>query len=154
MTQAKATERLAEATEGLEQMAAVQKRLKTNQEGILVNIEKHTQEFESVSNQISSLDEASERCHSGLQELSSNVTALTEHCETQFAASGSKGSVQAEQIEFLMQATEMIKRRLREMSKTQTGQCKELHEGQEGLLEKLSALERSLKQQERDVKSL
>lgn len=97
---------------------------------------------------------AQERSEANQQALTANLSSLADSVNADNDASAKKFAVHSEQIEFLMQATEMLKRRLRETSKAHKDSCQELTEQHEGLVEKLSALERSLKQQERDMKSL
>jgi len=58
-----------------------------------------------------------------------------------------------EQLEFLMQATEMLKRRLREMTKSQNGKMKEITDDQGKQVQQLAALERVMKKQERDTRA-
>jgi len=70
----------------------------------------------------------------------SNLFQQAEHCR--------------EQLEFLMQATEMIKRRSREVAKTTSDQFKVGAEDHERLGQQVAALERQLKRQEREVRHL
>jgi len=70
----------------------------------------------------------------------SNLFQQAEHCR--------------EHLEFLMQATEMIKRRSREVAKTTSDQFKVGAEDHERLGQQVAALERQLKRQEREVRHI
>lgn len=70
----------------------------------------------------------------------SNLFQQAEHCR--------------EQLEFLMQATEMIKRRSRDVAKTTSDQFKVGAEDHERLGQQVAALERQLKRQEKEVRHL
>ncbi|CAK9115856.1 unnamed protein product [Durusdinium trenchii] len=66
---------------------------------------------------------------------------------------GRQGEQFREQLEFLMQATEMLKRRLREMSKHQNGKMKEISDDQGRQVQQLAALERVMKRQDRETRA-
>merc|ERR1740117_15464 len=59
-----------------------------------------------------------------------------------------------EQIKFLMEASEMLKRRAREFNKNHTGQLKEIATSETKLTEQMTAIERSLKAHGRELRAL
>merc|ERR1712014_564208 len=65
-----------------------------------------------------------------------------------------QGETFEEQLKFLMEAAEMVKRRLREHQKSQTARFKEVEEAEEKLSEQIAALERSLTAHKRDMKAI
>mmetsp|Transcript_124595 Transcript_124595/g.248620 ORF Transcript_124595/g.248620 Transcript_124595/m.248620 type:complete len:425 (+) Transcript_124595:411-1685(+) len=93
-----------------------------------------------------------------LQEDLRHLLARTEAFEATAVGKFSNLFQQAEhfreQLEFLMQATEMIKRRSREVARSTSDQFKVGAEDHERLGEQVAALERQLKRQERDVRHI
>jgi len=105
-----------------------------------------------------------------LQELLGQVTSAQQHTQQdvlelgssqrEFKAATDKKTTElfqrlttiTEQVEFLMQANEMNKRRQKEIKKSHEAQAKEIADAQGLLLEQLSALERIQKKQERDIR--
>merc|ERR1712232_897738 len=59
-----------------------------------------------------------------------------------------------ERLNFLMEASEMLKRRLREQHKSHAAQVRDVAENEERLCEQMAALERSIKLHEREFKTL
>merc|ERR1711959_360851 len=59
-----------------------------------------------------------------------------------------------EQVKFLMEASEMLKRRTREFNKNHTAQLKELKGSESKLTEQMTTLERSFKSHERELRAL
>jgi hypothetical protein len=88
-----------------------------------------------------------------LNSLEALVQSFKRDSGDRFGELGRQAATSKEHIEFLMQATEMIKRRAREQTKSNAGQFSELGDGQKKLSEQLAALERQFKRQERDMKA-
>merc|ERR1719230_973535 len=59
-----------------------------------------------------------------------------------------------EQLKFLMEASEMLKRRSREFNKNHTAQLKDLTSSDKSLSEQMATLERSFKGHERELRAL
>ncbi|CAE7507025.1 unnamed protein product [Symbiodinium sp. CCMP2592] len=89
-----------------------------------------------------------------LVKLESKTEELRGAVDQRFDALSQQGGHFKEQLEFLMQATDMLKRRLREVTKNQTGKMKELADDQDKHVQQLAAVERVLKKQERDVRAM
>merc|ERR1712054_173977 len=96
-----------------------------------------------------------------VQDLSTDVTSL--HSNVEQFRTFSNGKIQQlcdvdeqvkEQVKFLMEASEMLKRRAREFNKNHSSQLKELSSNETKLAEQVASLERSLKGQERELRSL
>merc|ERR1719436_1204690 len=91
------------------------------------------QELQVLANDVKAFQSAS-------QEKTNGLTATTNTCK--------------EHLEFLMQETDMIKRRSRETAKSNVGKFKELSDEDQRLLEQMAGLERQLKNQERELRAL
>merc|ERR1712224_687477 len=89
-----------------------------------------------------------------LATLQGDLKDLNSSCEVRFSEISEHTRVHSQQLEFLMQASEATKRRMRELSKKLEAACQGLTEENEQLTEHLSALERTLKRQEQTVKSI
>lgn len=63
-------------------------------------------------------------------------------------------SATKEHVDFLLQETEMIKRRAKELSKKQAAGLKDVADGQEKVTLQLQAIERDVKKQARDVRAI
>jgi chromosome segregation ATPase len=59
-----------------------------------------------------------------------------------------------EQVRFLMEASEMLKRRSREFTKTHNSQLKDLQSSEAKLMEQMGTLERSFKAHERELRAI
>jgi len=96
-----------------------------------------------------------------VQYLSSDVTSLVSNVE-QFRDFSSGKFQQCcddaeevkEQVKFLMETSEMLKRRAREFNKNHSSQLKELSSSEAKLVEQVAAIERALKVQERELRSM
>merc|ERR1711904_716324 len=89
-----------------------------------------------------------------LASLNSDLKDLNSSCEVKFSEISEHTRVHSQQIEFLMQASEAGKGRLRELSKKLDEACKGLTEEHGHLTDHMSALERTMKRQEQTVKSM
>jgi len=96
-----------------------------------------------------------------VQDLSGDFTSL--HANVEQFRTFCNGKIQnlcdvdeqvKEQVKFLMEASEMLKRRAREFNKNHSSQLKELSSSETKLAEQVAAIERSLKGQERELRSL
>merc|ERR1719321_1174069 len=101
-----------------------------------------------------SLDEIQKNQKKDLTTLDGELKDLNSSCEVKFSEISEHTRVHSQQLEFLMQASEATKRRMRELSKKLEAACQGLTEENEQLTEHLSALERTMKRQEQTVKSI
>jgi len=124
-----------------------QQKLWSNQQGMLEDNVK-------IHEQLVSLDEGQKRQKKDLTALNGDLKDLNASCEVKFAENAEHTRVHSQQLEFLMQASEATKRRMRELSKKLDASCQELTEENGRLAEHLSALERTMKRQENTMKSL
>jgi len=108
----------------------------------------------AVQEQLQRMEQSAERMQQEFNVLADDSKGFQAASQKKFAELFQQASHAKEQVEFLMQATEMIKRRSRETAKSNTAKFQEGSEGQEKLAEQLAALERQLKRQEREVRTL
>merc|ERR1719356_2024749 len=99
------------------------------------------------------MDSAALKTADDLMRLTTGSKSFQEVAQKNNEELARQGADCKEQIEFLMQATDMIKRKAREATKTSTAKFAELTEEDERLREQLAALERGLKRQERDLRA-
>jgi len=124
-----------------------QKTLWGNQQGILEDVSK-------MGEEIISLHEGQKSQKKDLTNVSGDLKDLNSSCEIRFSENAEHTRVHSQQLEFLMQASEATKRRMRELSKKLEASCQGLTEENEHLTEHLSALERTMKRQEQTVKAM
>lgn len=124
-----------------------QNKLWNNQLGILDDVAKIKEEIET-------LHEGQQNQKKELTTLNGNLEDLRSQEVSHFSEISEHTRVHSQQLEFLMQASEATKRRMRELSKKLEDACKGLTEENEHLTEHLSALERTMKRQEQTVKSM
>jgi len=113
-----------------------------------------TPTLESMQDHLLRMDQEAERTRSDLETLASDTTAHKESSQQKFADLTAQAATCREQLEFLMQATEMIKRRARETTKDHTSKNQERADEHSTLREQVLALEQQLKRQEREVKRM
>jgi hypothetical protein len=89
-----------------------------------------------------------------LKELHTNVDGFQTQATKKFQHLFDDSDQCKEQLKFLMEATEMLKRRARETNKSNSTQFKDLSDSDGKLFDQLASLERLLKAQERDLKAL
>lgn len=94
-------------------------------------------------------------------DLNGEVSTLQSHsdtfksfCSDKFTQMCDDDEQVKEQIKFLMESSEMLKRRAREFNKTHASQLKELSTNEGKLAEQVAAMERSLKGFERELKAV
>jgi DNA repair exonuclease SbcCD ATPase subunit len=137
-------EQLVTTTEALRER---QNKLWTNQQGILADTVE-------IHKQLVVLDEGQKTQKKDLTTVNGDLKDLNSSCEVRFAEISEHTRVHSQQLEYLMQASEATKRRMRELSKKLEASCAELEDGHGHLTEHLSALERTMKRQEITVKSM
>jgi len=108
----------------------------------------------SMQEQLGEVEAAAERTRQGLKVLADECKGFQQTATQKFTDLFAQAQHCKEQIEFLMQATEMIKRRSRETSKSTDTRFKEGSEDQERLAQQVAALEKQLKRHEREVRQL
>eukprot|EP00930_Biecheleria_cincta_P029845 TRINITY_DN20709_c0_g1_i1.p1 TRINITY_DN20709_c0_g1~~TRINITY_DN20709_c0_g1_i1.p1 ORF type:complete len:513 (+),score=146.21 TRINITY_DN20709_c0_g1_i1:79-1617(+) len=89
-----------------------------------------------------------------LNSISARLQELSDSADKRLGDLIKQGDQSKEQLEFLMQATDMIKRRSREMSKTTTERFKELVDDQDRQVQQLASLEREIRKHEREVRAV
>jgi hypothetical protein len=95
---------------------------------------------EQLQQELQAIANESRAFQAALQEKTDGLTATSNTCR--------------EQLEFLMQETDMVKRRSRESSKSNAGKFKELSVEDEKLMEQIAILERQVKTSERELRML
>jgi len=133
--------------ETTETLKARQQIMWDNQQALLEDITK-------VHEQLVSLDGVQKTQKKDLTTLDGELKNLNSSCEVRFSEISEHTRVHSQQLEFLMQASEATKRRMRELSKKLEASCSELTEEMGNLTDHLSALERTMKRQEQTVKSM
>jgi len=118
-----------------------------NQQGIL-------EDTKGIHQQLVLLHEGQANQQKDLTAVNGDLKDLNSSCEVRFSEISEHTRVHSQQLEFLMQASEATKRRMRELSKKLEASCEGLTEENQNLTEHLSALERTMKRQEQTVKSM
>eukprot|EP00927_Polykrikos_kofoidii_P066349 TRINITY_DN61966_c0_g1_i1.p1 TRINITY_DN61966_c0_g1~~TRINITY_DN61966_c0_g1_i1.p1 ORF type:complete len:536 (+),score=141.23 TRINITY_DN61966_c0_g1_i1:100-1707(+) len=110
---------------------------------------------------ISEMQEQLARVEEAAEETRGDLLRLGEEAEEHRGTSGQKfkelssqGDAFRERLDFLMQATEMMKRKSRETNKTTASKFTEISGEQEKYSNTLASLERLLKKQERDLRAV
>lgn len=148
-----------------ERLAGVEHKLNSVQSTV-TKLSEATQNLSNLNGtvivpQLESLRESNTRSNSFMSELNEQLQnlvngakAFEQSSKSQFEGLEKEGNSVKEQLEFLMQATDMIKRRSKEQTKTVSAKFKELETDQEKNIQQLAALERLLKKQEREVHAI
>lgn len=131
-----------------EKLREVQRALQENHERVV------TPSIAAARDQLQSLDASVGRMGEDLRAAAAEAKAFRANSEQHFGALTQQANTCKEQLEFLMEATEMIKRRSREATKGNTAKFKELTDDQERTSQQLAALERQIKRHERDVRAI
>merc|ERR1719424_1159449 len=90
----------------------------------------------------------------GLQQLRSNEEQFKAFSTQRFQQLFDADEQVKEQVKFLVEASEMLKRRTREFQKKQDIQVKDLTSSEDKLTQQMAAIERSFKGQERELKTI
>lgn len=109
--------------------------------------------IELVETSLQRKDQADAAKSDLMKQLEQRSDALKGVVDDRLEEMNRQGEQFREQLEFLMQATEMLKRRLREMTKNQNGKMKEIADDQGKQVQQLAALERVMKKQERETRA-
>mmetsp|Transcript_90409 Transcript_90409/g.286499 ORF Transcript_90409/g.286499 Transcript_90409/m.286499 type:complete len:538 (-) Transcript_90409:41-1654(-) len=108
----------------------------------------------SMQEQLGMVEAAAERMRQGLQVLADDCKGFQQGATQKFTDLFAQAQHSKTQLEFLMEATEMIKRRSRETSKSTDARFKDGSHDQERLAQQVAALERQLRRHEREVRQL
>mmetsp|Transcript_99885 Transcript_99885/g.177790 ORF Transcript_99885/g.177790 Transcript_99885/m.177790 type:complete len:516 (+) Transcript_99885:54-1601(+) len=108
----------------------------------------------SVEDRLSQNETADSQRQEMIDDLDTRLQDLKGSIDDQVARLSNQGEDHKEQLDFLMKATDMIKRRSRETTKANTAKFQELTDDQEKHLQQLAALERLLKKHEREVRAV
>jgi len=90
----------------------------------------------------------------GLQQLRSSEEEFKAFATQRFQQLFDADEQVKEQVKFLVEASEMLKRRTREFQKKQETQVKDLTSSEDKLTQQMAAIERSFKGQERELKTI
>jgi len=110
--------------------------------------------IEAIQAHLAAVDTAAQKTQSDLQQLAGEVSEFRETSKQKFSDLYMKMAICKEQLEFLMQAVDAIKKRSRETAKAHTTQFKEITDDQEKMAENLADMERSLKRSEREIRDV
>merc|ERR1712050_124836 len=89
-----------------------------------------------------------------LQVLATDARKFQDASQTKLGQLSEQANSCTKQLEFLMEATEFIKRRERETKKNNASKFKEREDDHEKLAQQLAGIEKQLKRHERDVRHL
>lgn len=108
----------------------------------------------AMQEQLDRLEVDAGRLHQDLQTLAADASDLRQ--SSQSTAKGLSAIVNSnkEHVDFLLQETDMIKRRAKELAKKQATGFKEAGDEQEKFSQQLQAIERDVKRQGRDVRAI
>merc|ERR1712136_348650 len=98
--------------------------------------------IEAIQAHLAAVDTAAQKTQSDLQQLAGEVSEFRETSKQKFSDLYMKMAICKEQLEFLMQAVDAIKKRSRETAKAHTTQFKEITDDQEKMAENLADMER------------
>lgn len=129
-------------------------KLKQSQQDLLDQQSEAAGGLGTLKGKMAAMDDAARKAGDDLMRLTSDSKAFWDKAQMDSDTFNKQSKSFKEQIEFLMQATEMIKRKAREATKTTTAKFTELSEEDEKLKEQLAAIERGLKRQEREVRTV
>jgi len=108
----------------------------------------------SMQEQLARMEDSAGGMQRDLGELAGDAERFQESAGRQFAGLSAQAGTCREQLEFLMQATEALKRGSRETRKANLDKFKGLEDEQDKHLQQMAALERQLKRQEREVRTV
>mmetsp|Transcript_78130 Transcript_78130/g.203573 ORF Transcript_78130/g.203573 Transcript_78130/m.203573 type:complete len:519 (+) Transcript_78130:2-1558(+) len=109
--------------------------------------------LKTMKEKLSKMDSVALKTTDDLMRLTAGSKSFQEVSQKSAEELSRQGTACKEQIEFLVQATDMIKRKARESTKSTTAKFAELADEDGRLREQLAALERGLKKQERDLRA-
>lgn len=108
----------------------------------------------AMEEQLSHMCSAMEKTQREVKSLADDAKEFRETAESKFGHLATQAATHKDQIEFLMQATDMIKRRAREQTKSNTAKFEEVADEKEKLAKQLVAFEKKITKHERDLTSL
>lgn len=134
-------------------------------DAMLADLSKATDELRDQDTNILSRLQAVEDCLDGndakdserqemLNSISERLQDLSDSADQRLGNLFKQGDQTKQQLEFLMQATDMIKRRSRELSKSTTERFKELGDDQDKQVKQLASLEREIRHHEREARAI
>jgi len=109
--------------------------------------------IDGMLDQLGRLDHAAAQTREDLQTLDVTTEEFRKTATDKFDGLSAQGEACKEKLDFLMQATEMIKRKSKEASKANEKKFGEVSEEQDKHTNQMAALERQLKRQERDLRA-
>jgi len=107
----------------------------------------------SMQEQLARMEDSAGSMQRDLGVLAGDATSFRDSAGQKFDSLSAQAGTCREQLEFLMQATEALKRGSRETKKANTSKFKDLDDEQERHAQQMAALERQLKRQERDARA-
>jgi DNA repair exonuclease SbcCD ATPase subunit len=110
--------------------------------------------IKSLKDQLGQLDAHTKNAHASLESLTLDTKEFRKSAQDNFKDLRAQAKDSKEQQEFLSNAMEMMKRKSRELNKTNTSKLKELSDEQEKFYQQMAAFERSQKTQEREVRRI
>merc|ERR1712172_408974 len=99
-------------------MDATMQQLRTGQEVLQSNTQGILSTIGSMQQQLKTMNDAAARAERDLQALAGDVREFRETSQKKLGELSAQGGQAKDKIEFLMEATEMIKRRSRETNKS------------------------------------
>mmetsp|Transcript_6140 Transcript_6140/g.14250 ORF Transcript_6140/g.14250 Transcript_6140/m.14250 type:complete len:531 (-) Transcript_6140:17-1609(-) len=146
--------RLGSAEAGITKLGQTCKTLREGQEGIKTNQDEVSNKMAAVQDHLVTFQEFAERLTQSLNDLAADTADFKEKSDKSSKGLSTIVNSNKERVEFLLEETEMIKRRAKEHAKTQSSGFKELTGEQEKLLQQLQALERDTRKQVREFRAL
>merc|ERR1712151_701879 len=107
-----------------------------------------------LQEQLSKVDAGGVQLQQDFQSLANGAEEFQQTSSHKFHELTAQGIKFEERLDFLMQASEMMKRKSRETNKSNTAKFGEVTDEQEKHTNQLAALERQLKRQERDLRAV
>jgi hypothetical protein len=107
--------------------------------------------FKALQDQFSQLESSAKKTQASLESFTTDTRDFRSIAETSLKELRTEAAASKETQDFLMTATEMLKRKSREFYKSTDGRFKELTDEQEKILQQLIALERLQKTMQREA---
>lgn len=130
------------------QLSEVQELLRKRQENDLLP------KIGSMQSQLTSIESAASQADQDVRALEGDLVGFKDSMQQNCKELAAQVQANKDHVEFLLQETDMIKRRSREMTKKQTTCFKEVSEEQERVAKQLQDMDSSVKKQARDVRAI
>eukprot|EP00929_Paragymnodinium_shiwhaense_P009036 TRINITY_DN113062_c0_g1_i1.p1 TRINITY_DN113062_c0_g1~~TRINITY_DN113062_c0_g1_i1.p1 ORF type:complete len:522 (+),score=176.70 TRINITY_DN113062_c0_g1_i1:152-1717(+) len=142
-----AEEELAGVKETGQRILDVEQLMKQRQEDIMTSVAQ-------LRGQLSTVEQGSDRLRSSLQTVTGEAAEFRDGAKQKFSDLSTQCDAFRERLDFLMEATEMMKRKTRENTKSTNSKFTEAADERDKHSTQLAALEKSFKKQEKELRAI